>query len=456
MIEGLDPAVEAALPPWPQSVALIHELARAKGTPLAVLRAAAASGPPIVQPRCGVGGHQEMKDLLVALEAGARPGLLSITIDSHTRLRKFGAAARTLSDRPGNLNGYPLVTHGWRRGLELNEAVAAPLEVRHGSPDPRDLFATAIAAGVTSFEGGGVCYNLPYSKDVPLPVSLAAWRQVDRACGLLAREGIIVDRELFGTLTGVLVPPAISLAVTVLEAVLAVAEGVRCVSVACPQNGDVVQDVAALRAIPLLARRYLPDDVEVFSVLHQFMGVFPEDEQAADELILLGGLVARLGGAVKVITKTNQEALGIPDAASNVHGLRTTALAFSPLMDGLLSVDETLVEEELHWLRLEVADLVDPVLAAGTEAGLGQAVAAAFAAGTLDIPFSASVHAHSEVIPRRDSRGAVRFLAAGRLPFSAAVLRRNDALVASAVRGPGGLSTDVTADINYFRDWLAG
>ncbi len=393
-----------------------------------------------------------MKDLLTDLEAGAAPGLLSITIDSHTRLRKFETAARTLRDSPANLNGYPLVTHGWRRGLELNEAVLAPLEIRHGSPDPRELFATAIAAGVISFEGGGVCYNLPYSKDVPLAQSLAAWRQVDRACGLLAREGIIVDRELFGTLTAVMVPPSISLAVSILEAVMAAEQGVRCISIAYPQNGEIAQDVAALRAIGPLARRYLPDEVEVFSVLHEFMGVFPLDAGAADELILLGGLVARLGGATKVITKTNQEAYGIPDAAANIHGLRTTALAFTSLLDGMLRVDAERVEEERHWLEREVAELVEPVLARGARTGLENAVADAFSKGELDIPFSASIHAHSAIMPQRDRSGAVRFLETGRLPFSPEVLARNAALLGDSPADPGALSSEVTAGINYFRD----
>ncbi|OPH14008.1 methylaspartate mutase, partial [Azospirillum brasilense] len=125
--------------------------------------------------------------------------------------------------------------------------------------------------------GGGISYNLPYSKDVPLRRSLAAWREVDAACGELAELGLVVDRELFGTLTAVLMPPSVSLAVSVLEAVAAAREGVRCISVAYPQGGHAEQDVAALRAIPLLAARHLPAGVEVHPVLHEFMGVYPRE-----------------------------------------------------------------------------------------------------------------------------------------------------------------------------------
>ncbi|MEV4712764.1 methylaspartate mutase [Micromonospora sp. NPDC049374] len=441
----VEPRVAAMLPPWTETMQYIRK--SPKRAPVEVLRAAAARGRPVVQPRCGVGGHDEMRTLLATLERRARPGILTITIDSFTRLKQFRTAAQTLQRDPADLNGYPLVTHGWRRGRELNELVDAPIEVRHGSPDPRELFAVSLASGFTSFEGGGIDYNLPYSKDVSLTRSLAAWAQVDRLCGVLAEEGVIVDRELFGTLTAVLVPPSVSLAVCVLEARAASLAGVRCLSIAYPQGGEVHQDIAALRSIPVLARRYLPETVEIFPVLHEFMGVFPADPDVADALILYGGLTARLGGAAKVINKTNQEARGIPDAQANVDGIRTAALACTDLLD-FVRVDEATVEEETYWLQREVAELVEPVLAAPD---LAAAITGAFADGRLDIPFSASVHARSEVIPKRDATGAIRYLNPGGLPFSRPTLRRNEQCLrvdrASLSRR---LIDEIRSDINFF------
>ena len=273
------PDTAETLPPWEDTVAYLRDA----GTPRAVtaLREARRRRRPIVQPRCGVGGHDDMMRLLRDLRT-AEPGMLTVTIDSYTRLKQFDRAAQVLRDAPGDLNGYPLVAHGWRRGRELIEAIDVPLEIRHGSPDPRDLFAVALAAGYTSFEGGGIGYNVPYCKDVPLRTSMEAWRQVDAVCGRLAHAGVIVDRELFGTLTAVLMPPSISLAATVLEACAAVQQGVRCLSIAYPQGGEVHQDVAALRSIRDLAERYLPAGVEVHPVLHGFMGVFPRARRNAD------------------------------------------------------------------------------------------------------------------------------------------------------------------------------
>ncbi|MEU3059495.1 methylaspartate mutase [Streptomyces subrutilus] len=444
-VRGTGPA---ALPTPAESAAYIASLG--KPTAAEVLDRCRAQGRVAIQPRCGVGGHEEMKALLTTLEAEAAPDILTLTIDSHTRLKRFEEALRTLNLRPADLNGYPLVAHGWRRGREINELLAAPLEIRHGSPDARILFDVSMASGMTSFEGGGISYNLPYSKAVPLAESLGAWQDVDRRCGELADHGVVIDRELFGTLTAVLVPPSISLAVSVLEAVLAARAGVRCISVAYPQGGHLAQDVAALRAIPVLAERYLPAGVTVHAVLHEFMGVFPRERGNAEDLILYGALVARLGGASKLITKTHQEAYGIPDTAANVEGLRLADRANSPLLD-FIGVDTGQVAEELEWILAEVAELVEPLLAA---ADLADAIALAFAEGRLDIPFSASRHARSDLIPRRDAAGAIRYLSTGALPFSAAHLRRNEELL-HAVDGPDpGFDTlmrGLTGDINHFR-----
>jgi methylaspartate mutase epsilon subunit len=442
-------ACATSLPTPSQSAAYIASLG--KPTAAEILKDCKDRGRVALQPRCGVGGHEEMKRLLTTLEEKARPDILTLTIDSHTRLKRFGEARRTLHLRPADLNGYPLVAHGWQRGRELNELVDAPLEIRHGSPDARLLFDVSVASGITSFEGGGISYNLPYSKAVPLAESLTAWQDVDRACGELAEHGVIVDRELFGTLTAVLVPPSISLAVSVLEAVLATRAGVRCVSVAYPQGGHLVQDVAALRSIPVLAERYLPAGIQVHAVLHEFMGVFPRERGNAEDLILYGALAARLGGASKLITKTYQEAYGIPDTAANVAGLRLADRANSPLLD-FVTVDDGRVTVEQRWILDEVADLVEPLL---QRPDLIEAVVEAFAEGRLDIPFSASRFARSDIIPRRDATGAIRYRTVGALPFAPARLRRNEELL-HAVDGPGepGIDTlmaGLTGDINYFR-----
>lgn len=435
------------LPSFAETVSYIKGLRKPSVHQL--LTRADAAGELLIQPRCGVGAQEKMAELLRFLEQEARPDILSLTIDAYTRLCQFDKAARVLQENPGNLNGYPLVCHGYRKVRELNELVRAPIEIRHGSPDARLLFEMSIAGGVTSFEGGGICYNLPYSKSVPVGDSLRAWRYVDQRCGELAQHGIIVDRELFGTLSAVLIPPSVGLAMTLLEALCAVKEGVRCLSIAYCQGGHMAQDAAALRAIRELARRYLPPEVGVFPVLHQFMGAFPVARHDAEALILRGSLAARMGRATKIINKTHEEALGIPTPGANAQGIWTTRVANSLISDFVRLDDEEVAEEE-HWIIREVEEIVAPIL---DKADLYRAIEDGFAEGLLDIPFSASRYAQSGVLPMRDRSGAIRYHSAGKLSLGEATRQRNARLLRDVSDSPAfSLFKKLTRDIMYFAD----
>jgi methylaspartate mutase epsilon subunit len=432
-------------PDWAETVS--HLRASGKPTVAGLLAQADAEGRMLVQPRCGVGGQEAMAALLQGLEAGGAPDVLSLTIDAHTRLLRLDVAERTLKANPGNLNGYPLIAHGWRRGRALDALVRAPIEVRHGSPDARLLFAATVASGITSFEGGGLTYNIPYCKDVPLAESLAAWRDVDQLSGDLAAEGVIVDRELFGTLTAVLMPPCVGISIALIEAILAAQAGVRCLSMAYCQTGHFAQDIAALRALRSLAARSLPEDVAAYPVFHQFMGAFPGGRAHADALIAYGAITARLGGATKIINKTHQEAFGVPTVEANVGGIGLTRMATSWILD-LVPVDLAAVDEEQHWIEREVAEIVEPLLA---KPDLAAAVVAAFAEGRLDVPFSASVHARADTLPVPDATGATRVRRWGEMPVSEAVRSRH-ARLCDAPGAPelGGLFEKIRSDILFF------
>jgi methylaspartate mutase epsilon subunit len=152
-------------------------------------------------------------------------------------------------------------------------------------------------------------------------------------------------------------------------------------------------------------------------ISHQFMGVFPKDRSQADALIFMGGLVARLGNATKVITKTCQEAIGRPDASANIAALRLTRAAIENRYSYPAPGEEQLLEEERQILS-EVREIVDPVLEGGN---LPASILHGFDCGRLDIPFPANADAKGEIVPVRDKTGAIRFANTGRLPFSPAV-----------------------------------
>src|SRR5258705_143556 len=83
----------------------VTALEAARTRPVAEILANAANL--LIQPRCGVGDHGEMQALLRYLSTYAQPDILTITVDSYTRLDPF-----RLVDAVGNLNGYPVITHG--------------------------------------------------------------------------------------------------------------------------------------------------------------------------------------------------------------------------------------------------------------------------------------------------------------------------------------------------------
>ncbi|MVU82410.1 methylaspartate mutase [Nocardia sp. ET3-3] len=437
--------IVAELPDIASSLAYIRSLG--KPTVAQLLDEASTRARPLIQPRCGVGGHEAMRALLTGLQATAAPDIATVTVDSHTRLLRFDSVRAALAADPASLNGYPLINHGWRLGRELNEAVAAPIQLRHGSPDARQLFAVSIASGFTSFEGGGIGYNVPYAKDVPITASLRSWQEIDRIAGEITAAGVTVDRELFGTLTGVLMPPSICLATTLLEAVLAAAQGVRCLSISYPQGGHPWQDLAALRAITTLAAHYLADrpEVRVHTVLHQFMGVFPADRDRAVELIIYGGLIAARGRAAKVITKSPAEASGIPTMAENAVGMVAARFGTGPSFDWF-ELDEEAITREQSAIEREVRELIDPVLDAPDPI---DSIGRAFADGRLDVPFPASRFVRGEVISCRDGQGAIRFARFGNLPFGARTRRANDERLDRPASSPID-SAGLVRDVEYF------
>ena len=376
-----------------------------------------------VQPRCGVGGHTEMEDLLRFLKSNGEPDILTLTIDSYTRLNLYEKATNT-----AELNGYPLIHHGAARAAALETAAGVPLQVRHGSPDGRLLAEVAYRAGLTAFEGGGISYNLPYSKTVPIQQSLRAWQYVDRLTGLVS-EVCKADRETFGPLTAVLTPPSISIAISILEAALAAEQGVRVVTVGYPETGCFQQDVAALTAIPSLCAKHLHHlglpSVEFFTSFHQWMGVFPKDVSAALALIASGVTAAVAGKATKLINKTYLEAHGIPTKEANAFSIRFCKhLSRMGAAEQLAEAASDRIEEEHYWLVREVDEILAAVYDLGTE-DLLSSVVRAFEIGVLDIPFSPSRSAYGEILPARGPDRSIRYFNHGRLPFSTETLAYN-------------------------------
>jgi methylaspartate mutase epsilon subunit len=390
----------------------------------AKLRKAKEAGVTLAQPRAGVALINEHIELLKHLQDNGEADLLPSTIDSYTRQNRYDecevgikeslAAGRSL------LNGFPGVNHGVKGCREVFEAVNSPLQARHGTPDARLLTEIIHAAGWTSNEGGGISYNIPYAKSVSIEKTLLDWQYCDRLVGYYEEQGISINREPFGPLTGTLVPPSTSNAVAIIETLLAAEQGVKNITVGYGQCGNLVQDVAAVRALEEQVNEYLQQygykDVYMTTVFHQWMGGFPQDESKAFGVISAGAATAALAGATKVIVKTPHEAIGIPTKEANAAGIKATKMTLNMLQGQRLPMSKEL-ETEIAIIKAETKCIMDKLFELG-EGDLAIGTVKGFETGAIDIPFAPSKYNAGKMIPARDNNGAVRYFNFGNLPFT--------------------------------------
>jgi len=237
--------------------------------------------------------------------------------------------------------------------------------------------------------------------------------------GVYEEKGVSINREPYGPLTGTLVPPCISHAAAIIEALLAAEQGVKNITVGYGQCGNLVQDIAAIRVLQELTDEYLQkygyNDVQVTTVLHQWMGGFPADEAKAFGVISTGSLIAALSKATKVIVKTPHEAVGIPTMEANAEGLRCTKQVVNMMADQ--NFQDAHLEEEKEIIRQETRCIVDKCFELGNgDIALG--VCRGVKAGVLDVPFAPCRANAGLMLPCRDNDGAVRILNMGNLPFT--------------------------------------
>jgi len=337
-----------------------------------LLAKAKKEGKTLVAFRGGVATIEGQIELLTFLqEVGA--DILPATVDSYTRNLRFKEVESALiqSKKEGRslLNGFPAVNHGVKGCRQVVEAVNLPVTCKHGSVDGRILAEIAFAGGMTDYNGGGICFNIVYSKNVPLEVSIKNWQYVERLIGYYADRGVILHREESGALTGTLLPPCISLSVGIIEALLAAEQGVPNMCISFGQSGNIIQDVVAIRMLNVLGEEYVNKkfgyNMVLTSKFDQWMGAFPHDEASAYGVIVQGAITAALGGAQQVIVKSPQEAMGVPTKEANAGGIRATKQAIGMVQNQLFPWDSEIVQEEMEMIKLETRSILDKVIELG-------------------------------------------------------------------------------------------
>ncbi len=420
------------------------------------LRKAKEEGITLVQPRAGVARLNEHIELLQYLEVEGHADFLPSTIDSYTRHNRYQNAEDGIneSEKQGRslLNGFPAVNHGVDGCSKVLDSVNSPLQARHGTPDARLLSEIIHASGWTSNEGGGISYNIPYAKKISLEDTIRYWQYCDRLVGYYEEQGVEINREPYGPLTGTLVPPCISNTVAILEALMAAEQGVKNITVGYGQGGNLIQDVAALRALEEQTNHYLKifgyEDMFVTTVFHQWMGGFPANESEAVALIGYASTVAAMGKATKMITKTTHESFGVPTKEANAKAIRTSRYITTILKDQQTPDSEELLVE-IEQIKKEVDSLMRSVVKAG-KGDIAQGSIKAFKDGLIDIPFAPSEINNGKILPARDLDGKIRILEFGNLGFTEEIKKfHQDKLQARAEKQDRPLEIQMVIDDIY-------
>ncbi|KAB2346142.1 methylaspartate mutase [Actinomadura rudentiformis] len=404
-----------------------------------VRRHGGGDGGPVVQPRMGFGRPAQMRAGLAATRRANATTVGTITLDSYTRVGEPDMAARALHEG-AELNGYPIVTHDAAvTGAVLSGIVDDdfPVQIRHGSAMPRDIFTALTALSLNATEGGPISYCLPYGR-TPLEESVRNWAECAERFAGLRERGIEPHLETFGgCMLGQLCPPGQLVALSALEALFFYQHGIRSLSVSYAQQTSFEQDCEALTALRRLCRALLPTD-NWHVVVYAYMGLYPATDGGAYRLLGQAAELAAATGAERLIVKTVAESRRIPTIEENVAALEYAgaAAAATETMAGGAPADSETYQEALA--------LIEAVL--NLDGDVGRALLTAFRRGYLDIPYCLHPDNAGRARGYIADDGRLRWAERGALPLGRG--------------GPGGdggtgarrvTSAGLLADLSYVR-----
>ncbi len=374
----------------------------------------------LVQPRGGFPTYEKVFKLYEEFIA-AGVDVLPLTIDSNTRLNDYATAKKMLelseeSDED-MLNGYPLIIHGYKTTRKMITHFNTPVSLRHGTPDARLLVEVALASGIFEIEGGPITYLLPYSKNFPLDKAFLYWKYVERVCALYSELNEPINRESFGPLSATLQPPVIVIVIQLIEMLLSLEEGVKSFSISFSQTGSITQDIVTANVLKKLAREYADSfgygDASIHLVYHQWMGAFPYNKVNSDALITTSTVIAAMVEADKIITKTRNEAFGIPTKEANAQAVSSVQYTLK-ILKGLPKISD---EEEEEHLESMVKSIMEAIFNDKADT-LWRKVLNTIKSGLLEIPFSPHIINANKIITLRDKDGNIRIYDRGKLPIS--------------------------------------
>lgn len=351
-----------------------------------------------VQPRGGRSTIDGQRNLWIELiQSGA--DILPLTIDSKTRLGMVDDAGilhqQAIRSNTETLNGFPLLSVNFGEVKELMGEFAVPKSLRHGTPIPLRLIKRALDVGISEIEGGPLSYTLPYSRDVALSTALESWESSERECSRFQKMyGIEIVREHFGILTACLVHPLQAILSNILEGIFTLNLDGGKPMASFGSTGCDYQDLATIEAFKRVVywvNEYFENKQhESYIAFHHWMGPFPKSEKDSISIIEKGTQIAILSKANKVVTKTIQEASGVPSNNANASAVKLVKQLIKnwKTEEYKKRINQTLVDEESEYLFLESTRQLKMILHANNISNIKEIMLDAVLEGYIDPSFS--------------------------------------------------------------------
>ncbi|WP_368489063.1 methylaspartate mutase subunit E [Clostridium sp. BJN0013] len=345
---------------------------------------------------------EEQVGLLKYLQDEGKPDLLLVNIRNN--------AVQNENNRSPNLKYFI------EECKEICESIDLPLQVTYSTLNCKLLTEVIYSCGFTSSQGGAISHNILDVKNVPIEKSILDWQYCDRLVGFYEEQGISINRETFGIVDyNTLIPPSISNAISIIEGLLAAEQGVKNITVGVRQGGNLIQDVASIKALEEQIGEYMKDygykDVYITTAFHQCMLESSEDEGKTFGIISVGTITAILAGATKVVIKTSKLTKEVNSAI-----IRAAKMPVNILGGQRLAASKEL-ETEIVIIKAEVKCILDKVLELG-KGDLAIGVVRAFENGVIDIPVASGRYNTGEMVSARDNTGAIRYMKFGNIPFT--------------------------------------
>ncbi|MFC1945877.1 hypothetical protein ACFLW1_01615 [Chloroflexota bacterium] len=345
-----------------------------------------------------------------------------IVADSLTRNGRFKEAEHGLQqglEKGKNIiNGFPFVIHGLQTSRNVLESVRCPIQSPFPISNSQLTGIMAIAAGVTH-----ISYNvslvLAQDSRSSLERMILFCQFMDRLIGYLDERDVYISKYPT-TLTAAPLPPSISIAWLIIDALMAAEQGVKYFELFYPVNSCVLQDLAALSIAGGLCEDYLArrghQDVTVFISSATNVSAFPRDASKAIARVLHDAVIGAYAKVVRQHFKTGEEAFGIPSKEATLEAAKAVRMTFDMLRKETYSHGPDFLQEA-KMIEQETRAIVDKVLEIG-EGDVIRGMVKSIELGVLDIPYCVSSLVAGKCLAIRDAKRAVRYLEHGNLPFN--------------------------------------